>query len=169
MEMSQVKKLVEAIDTVGIKWYKFVTDMSGNFINNDYCFNVIDEANDLVYNFARNSYVVGAEPGPATIHAAAPVDLHECVIGDSAENIIKLAEELGITLTNEQKRMILRFDKGNYTIIPETGDYHPFKELTEEEYEQLSDEEKAAYDAAKKHDIAVKTGINQGFAVRVEV
>lgn len=170
METSQVSKVINAIKDAGIKEYK-VTSTTGYHLQNNPNSGIIieDDANKFLHHIRAKSKVNGAEPftGNAVVESLDYNDISEFTIGGGFEAIKKFFDNMGITLTQEEQEMLVKIDRSNYKIIPETGNYHPFKPVSDEEYAQMTDEEKAAYDAAKKEDEAIKSGINQGRAVRV--
>lgn len=170
METSQVSKLISAIKAANIKEYK-VTSTTGYHLQNNPGSGIIieDDSNEMLHMIRAKSRVYGAEPfkGNAVVESMDYADISEFTVGGGFAAIKEFFDNLGIELTQEEQEMLVKIDRSNYTVIPETGNYHPFKPVSQEEYDAMSDEEKAAYDAAKKDDEAIKTGINQGFAVRV--
>lgn len=170
MNTNQVSKIMSAIESAEIKEYK-VTSTTGYHLQSNPSSGVIieDDANEMLHHIRAKSKVYGAEPfaGNAVVESLDYADISEFTIGGGFAAIKKFFEEMGITLTQEQQEMLVKIDRSNYTIIPETGNYHPFKPVSQEEYDAMTPEEKAAYDAAKKDDEAIKSGINQGRAVRV--
>ena len=168
MDASSISKVINALQSAGINNYEAMIDENYHLYNND---NAILICNgDDVINIAKKSRVVGAEPydGETVIKVTKAEHVVYIAFGGNFKEVEDVLGDLGVTLTEEQKRTLLRIDRSNYTVIPETGDYHPFKELTPEEYEALTPEEKAAYDAAKKEHDAVKSGIHRGFTVRID-
>ena len=169
MEANTATKIYDALQAAEIKNYGILTDEAYHFYNNDNGF--ITKSGDDFVAVCKKSPVIGAEPypGQAIARAFSSTSIVYFEVGGGYEEIEKFFDELGVSITDEQKAVLLKIDRTNYNVIPETGDYHPFKELTPEEYDALSDEEKAAYDAAKKEDYAVKNGIHGGFTCRVDV
>jgi len=168
MESSTVSKIFNALETAGIKEYEVLTDECFHLYNNDY--GILVNGGDEIYSISRKSKIVGAEPfeGETVVRVFNTDAIVHFAFGGDFKQVQAFIEACGQSLTEEQKRVLLRIDRTNYNVIPETGDYHPFKELTPEEYEALTPEEKAAYDSAKKENNAVKAGVHGGFAVRVE-
>ena len=170
MNTNQVSKIMSAIKTAEIKEYK-VTSTTGYHLQNNPSSGVIieDDANEMLHHIRAKSKAYGAEPftGNAVVESLDYADISEFTIGGGFKAIKEFFSEMGITLTKEEQEMLVKIDRSNYQIIPETGNYHPFKPVSQEEYDAMTEEEKAAYDAAKKEDEAIKSGINQGRAVRV--
>ena len=169
MVKDNIAAVLSALESANIKEYEMVLEEVIHVYNNDN--NFIINGGDIIYGVSRKSQVVGAVPfeGQTVVKAYDPDKVVYMSFAGDFQQIEDFLSAAGQTLTDEQKRILLKIDRTNYNVIPETGDYHPFKELTPEEYEALTPEEKAAYDAAKKENDAVKSGVHRGFAVRVEV
>ena len=168
MDAGNISKIINALESAGIKDYEAMIDENYHFYNNDNSI-LICNGDDII-NISRKSYVVGAEPFDAQtiVRVTQAEHVVYMAFGGDFKQVEHVVTDLGATLTDEQKKVLLKIDRSNYNVIPETGDYHPFKELTPEEYEALSPEDKAAYDAAKKENDAVKSGIHRGFTVRID-
>lgn len=170
MNTNQVSKIMSAIEAAEIKEYK-VTSTTGYHLQNNPSSGVVieDDANEMLHNIRAKSKAYGAEPfaGNAVVESLDYADISEFTIGGGFKAIKEFFSNMGVTLTKEQQEMLLKIDRSNYQIIPETGNYHPFKPVSQEEYDAMTEEEKAAYDAAKKDDEARRTGINQGRAIRI--
>ena len=170
MTSDQINNIINAIESAEIKEYK-VTSTCGMHLQVNPSSGVVirDDGNEILHYIRNKSRVYGGEPfaGNAVVECMDYGDVSEICLGGGFAAIKKFFNELGITLTQDQQEMLVKIDRSNYQIIPETGNYHPFKPVSQEEYEAMTPEEKAAYDAAKKNDEAIKSGINQGRAVRV--
>lgn len=168
MDASSISKVINALESAGIKEYEAMIDENFHLYNNEN--NVLICNGDDVINISKKSPVVGAVPFTGNTVVRVTQADHVVYMGFAGDftQVENVLSSLGATLTDEQKRVLLKIDRSNYTVIPETGDYHPFKELTPEEYEALSPEDKAAYNAAKKENDAVKSGIHRGFTVRID-
>lgn len=168
MEPSTVSKVFSALESAGIKEYEVLIDEAYHLYNNDN--GILVNGGDEIYSISRKSKVVGAEPfeGETVVRAFSATSIVYFAFGGDFKTVENFLSAVGQTLTDEQKKVLLKIDRTNYNVIPETGDYHPFKELSEEEYSKLTPEQKAAYDAAKKENDAVKSGIHRGFTVRID-
>lgn len=153
MTVDQCKKWMDAIKAAGIKTYQFDTDL-GTHLYHDGVNAVAIPAHDLEAVVAIRANTFGGSHNTYEHNVQAVLshygDIHECRTGGTSEQILTLVENLGITLTEEEVKIVVDIDKGNYDIKPETGNYHRFRYLTQKQYEALSDEEKAKYDSEKE-------------------
>jgi hypothetical protein len=163
--------LISALEAAGIKKYQFSTDNNNHLYNNDFAIVLDDTANGNLVNIRKKSATVGANPYPGeTLVTTADYDsVHEMTFGGDYKMAKAFLDQLGLSLSKEQEEILMKIDRSNYTVKPATGDYHPFKVLTPEEYEALTEEEKAAYDKAKRENDLEKAAMSQGFAVHVTV
>lgn len=163
--------LLSALDAAGIKKFQFSTDNNNHLYNNANAIVLDDTANGNLVNIRKKSAVVGANPYPGeTLVTTADYDsVHEMTFGGDYKMVKDFLDQLGLTLTKEQEEILMKIDRSNYTVKPATGNYHPFKVLTPEEYEALTPEEKEAYDKAKKEYDLEQAAMSQGFAVHVTV
>jgi hypothetical protein len=150
MELDTAKKFLSALDTVGLKDYEFVTDMSTRLLNNDTtAFCVVDEPGDSIYNFRKrlpsetyykdNIISIQAQFG----------DIHEARFAASYEKMKEFIEVYGLPISDDQLKILINIDNSNRDIKPSGGDYlfpSTFVELTEEEIALLDDESKAKYE-----------------------
>ena len=163
--------LLSALEAAGIKKYQFSTDNNNHLYNNDFAIILDDTAHGNLVNIRKKSAVVGANPYPGeTLVTTSDYDsVHELTFGGDYKMVQAFLDQLGLSLSKEQEEILMKIDRSNYTVKPATGNYHPFKELTPEEYEALTPEEKAAYDKAKRENDLEKAAMSQGFAVHVTV
>lgn len=153
MNADQCKKWLAAIESAGIKAYQFDTDL-GTHLYHDGEHAIALTSDDLNAVVAIRSNNFGGSHNTyknnVQVVMSDYADIHEVRTGGTSEQIRKLVKELGITLTDEQVKIIVDIDKYNYDIKPETGNYLRFRYLTQNQYDALSDEEKAKYDSEKK-------------------
>ena len=148
MTADQVTTFLSALEEAGVEKYYFVTDMSTNFHNNE---NAIVKLNgDLLVNFRKPQYSHYRSINGAEILLADLADVHEARALATAEQLKQIAEALGVGLTDDEYKILLKVDKKDVDLVPVTGNYIEFVFIPAEEYELLSDDEKAAYDEAKK-------------------
>ena len=152
MTKAQSDKFMAAIKAAGITTYQFDTDL-GTHLYNDGKNAIAIPDNNLEAVVAIRGNFGGSHPTYANnvqLVLSDYADVHEIRTGGTSEQIRTLVENLGITLTEDQVKIVVNIDKGNYDIKPETGNYQRFHYLTQNQYEALSDEEKAKYDSGKE-------------------
>lgn len=148
MQVSNMRKFLDAMESAGIKEWVAIVDTPTNFYNNSSQFNIFDEEEEALINFARpiptgTTYF----DGDIVVKTADIVDIHELRIGGSYKEICDFIDAYGMTLTDEQNKILLEIYKNNYNLKPANGDY-TFRKLSESEIAKLSTEEKTAYQAA---------------------
>lgn len=170
MTKDQVTKIMSAMESAEIKNYMVVDDIVTRIYNSDTAIIKVDEADELFVGIRSNNVGGSHRRFDSNIEVLTIdfTDAHEIIVGADYQKIIKFIEELGITLTAEDKNLIVQFEGNNSTLIPPTGDYNRFVPLTEEQYNRLSPEQKAEYDEKKaKHDEEEKNYIGQHVAARI--
>lgn len=147
MTLQGILKFTKALETAGIKTWEAVSDVSPtHFFNADNCFNVIDEAEETIYNFSStnaNSDTYGS--GRIVVKGAHLSDIHEVRCAGELKEVQAFIDAYGLPLTDEQTKILIKINATNYNLKPATGDY-TFKELSEEEISKLSEEAKAKYE-----------------------
>ena len=160
------KLFIEACESAGIKSYAFVTDVSTTLYHDgersilkpSYANNFLVCLRDSRYSGTVKKFDAGIQ-----VLIADFSDVHEVICGGDTEQIKAFCEALGdVNLEDEDLKVLLQIDKGNYNINPITGDYvNGFKYLSPWQYDQLTpeqqaeyDEKKAAYEKAKAEYIA---------------
>lgn len=155
MTNEQAKAFLDAIEAAEIKTFEFDTDLCTHLYNDgihaiikpnfDMNCAIGIRANDYggsVKRYNHNVQVVLADFS----------DIHEARTAGSAKQIEKFLEAIGnITLTDEELKILVKIDNGNYDIIPETGDYNnQFHYLSKKQISQLTEEEQKKYKASKE-------------------
>ena len=167
------KKFLEAVKSADIKVYEFTTDVGSHFYNDNKTRFVIPN-HDLEAiiairpaNFAGASFPTYADKIQTVV--ANYGDIHEVRTAGSYEQIKNFVEAMGLSLTDEQAKIMLEIEHSNYDIKPETGNYvDRFKYLSKKQYDELSDEEKKSYDSEKeKYEEARKNYIGQNMAASI--
>ena len=171
MTYEQAQKLEAACEAAGIDTYIYATDMPTYHLNNNKnAFTIIDS--DGVHAFSKNGFGGAHNYLPTDSQVcynfAEFVDVHEFKTAGTKEQIMKFVEQVGLTLSEDQVKILTWIDSVRNDLKPITGDY-TFKLLTEEEYEALTEEEKAKYDAAKKQHDLEKAGISGKASVSVQI
>lgn len=171
MTKDQVNKLLSAMETAEIDKFSVVDDTFVRYYNDGVC-GIIkpDTSNELFVCIAANNQGGShkAFGSNLTVTSVDFTDMHEFVVGGDYEKISNFVEALGVELSDDDKKLIIEIDKRNYNIIPETGDYHRFVYLTEAQYDALTDEQKAEYDAAKEaYEKEKASYVGQNMAARI--
>lgn len=153
MTTEVAKKFLKAVETAGITSYELDTDIGTHLYNNpDTAIVKFDEATSSVVNLTDSRY--GGSHNTYNGHIRAVVahtdDIHEARIGGNRAQISSFLKAYGITLSDDELKLLITIDNSNVDIKPATGDYNRFKPLTKKQYDELSPEEKKAYDAAKE-------------------
>lgn len=154
MTKEQCEAFIVAAEAADITAYQFTTDTPSHLYHNgtDHITKPIYDKECLV-GFRSSHYggSHGTYNNNLEIVMVDFVDVHEVRAGGSYEQIKKFAESFNVDLTEDELKVLLQIDKRNYDIKPITGDYaSQFKYITSKRYDLLSDEEKAAYNAAKE-------------------
>lgn len=165
MTSDVVKKLIAGLGAADIKNYQFTTDVGSHYYNNENAFNVIDMATESVINVrSREKIATPAYSQGIQVFVSNFGDIHEARFGATADQVKKFVESYGGSLNDDQLKILVELDSGNYTINPVTGNYN-FIPLTDAQLEKLSEEERAEYEKEyKKH----FPDLNKGFAARID-
>lgn len=153
MNVDQCKKFMEAVEAAGIKTYQFDTDL-GTHLYHDTVNAVAIPNHDLecVVAFRANQFNGSHGVYRKNIQCVMSDygDIHECRTAGTFNEVMKFAEIMGVTLSEEDSKILLSIENNNNDIKPITGNYvDKFNYLTQKQYEALSDEEKAKYDSEK--------------------
>lgn len=148
MTPNQVSKIISAMESAEIKNYMVVDDITTKIYQSDTAIIKVDNDNEMFVGIRANNVGGSHKRFNANLEVLTIdfTDAHEMICAGDYQKIIKFVEELGLSLTDEEKELIIEIDKGNHNIIPPTGDYNRFVPLTEEQYNQLTPEEKIEYD-----------------------
>ena len=145
------QKFKAAIDAVGIKKFQIDSDTDYHLFNDTDAAKVIvfDEGTETFYNFRQR--IGNGSDGwrdPVIVTAVEVADIHMIKFGADVATINKFIEAMGLNLDEDQKQAVIKINKGNYDINPETGDYllAGFKVLTPKEIAKLSEQEKIDYE-----------------------
>ena len=152
MTLQGMKKFLNALKTAGIKNWEGVNDIASvHYYNNDHCVNVLDESDQTLYNFSRplptGSYALEKN---IMVRATNLADVHEVAFSGSFKQVKAFIDAFGLSLNDEQMKILVNIYGSNYSLKPVTGDYLTFKELSEDEINALSEKEKAEYEEAFK-------------------
>lgn len=152
MTLQGMKKFLNALKTAGIKNWEGINDIASvHYYNNEHCVNVLDESNETLYNFSRpipgGSY---ASEKNIMVRGSNLADVHEVAFAGSFTQVKAFIDAFGLSLDEDQLKILVNIYGSNYSLKPVTGDYLTFKELSEDEISALSEEEKAEYEEAFK-------------------
>ena len=152
MDKSTVQAFKSALEAAEIKNYAYITDLPTYLYNNgENSIALEDMGNEIVYsirdngNFGSGQYFQNSD---LVVMGAKFEDIHEVRFGASYDQAIAFVNSLGLDIIDDQKELILSIASSKRPIKSQTGNY-TFKELTQEEYDELTPEEKEEYDAAK--------------------
>ena len=155
MTTSSWKKFKDALDNVGIKKFQIDTDTDYHLFNDPDAGKIVvfDEGSETFYGI-RQKIATSSEGwgDPIVVTAVEIADMHMMKFGATPDKISKFIEEMGLELDDEQKAAVIKINKGNYDINPETGDYilAGFKVLSDEEIAKLSPQSKIDYEEKLK-------------------
>lgn len=170
MDLSTAKKFLAACEAAGIKKYQFDTDLGTHYYNDDNSFVLLDEGEEAVVN-VRKRTVTHADPYPNDVRVFVSnlADIHEARVGGSFLDIKKFIDAYGLSLNDDQLKILLSIDRANYSIMPMSEDYPGFCYKTEAQIANMTQEEKDQYEADLKayEEAFVKRGLTQGRAAQI--
>jgi hypothetical protein len=150
MTGDQFTKFKSAIDAAGIKNYCAVVDDGVNLYNSDNAICVYDSSSESIVNVRGRAGSGGSDgfSSPLIMNMAWIEDIHHVKFGATLEKAEEFFRSLGCSLDEDQKKILININKGNYNIKPITGDYvlAGFKVLSDEEIAKLSAQEKIDYE-----------------------
>lgn len=163
------EKFKNAIDTAGINDYEAVIDTGTNMFNTNTAVIAYDADTESLINIrGKITNSIEGWGDDYIVTGAGLEDVHYVRFGAPLDMINSFIEAFAAELTEDQKNILLKINKGNYNINPENGDYllAGFKVLEDEEIQKLSSQEKIDYE--KKLEIykeRKKMGKNQNIQV----
>lgn len=151
MKNDSMKKFMNAIEKANIDTWEAVTAIMTHFYNNKYSFNVADFNVNALYNFARpTNNSTPYRYDQIVVKGASFDEVHEVRFGGSLEQVKKFIDAYGISLTDDQYKILVNINSNNYTLKPVQGDYLTFEELSDAEIAALTAKEKSDYYQALK-------------------
>lgn len=166
MTEAQVQKFMSAVEEAEIKNFAFVDDITGYFINSDSGVCVYDSGTKTLVNIKLNTATSAMYSNPLKIQIADLVDIHRAEVSGTYEIIKKFIDAYGLSLDNDQLKVLLNIDRNNTIVKPVTGDYTTsYHQLSKEEYDALTEEEKKEYDEKVEKDQARLVDLPKGQAV----
>lgn len=166
MTSEQVTKFMAGLTAAGITNYQFSTDLGTHYYNNDNAINLVDTASEAVINIrSRDKIATPSYSQGIAMFISDFGDIHEARFGATADQVKAFVKSYGLSLTNDQLKIVVELDSGNYTINPATGNYN-FVPLTDAEFQKLSEEEQTEY--LKKYN-EYYPALNKGFPARIDL
>lgn len=172
MELSTAKKFMNALKESGITNYQFDTDLGTHYYNNSNSIVAIDESECAAINI-RKIFTTNTDPYDRNlvVYISNFCDIHEARVGGTYEQIKKFIDAYGLSLTDDQLKILLNIDRSNYNIMPETGNYLAPEIKTIDEINKLTDEEKEKYfKEIENYEKALEMkGLTQGAAAQITI
>lgn len=171
MVKAQAQKIKSAIESTGLKIYSFNSDVTSNFYNDGKtAVAVVDLNMECIHAFKKNGFGGASTYFPndkrVCYYFADFADVHEFRTAGTPEEIKNFVAALGLTLDDDQIKILEWMNATTSDLKPITGNYK-FKYISDEEYGKLTPEEKAKYDEAKKQYELEKAGISGKASVSV--
>lgn len=165
MTEAQINKFMSAIESAKIDNFCFIDDITCYYTNSDSGVCVYDSSNKAIVSIQKNSASSAQLSNPLKFQMCDIVDIHRAEVSGTYEILKKFIDKYGLSLTDDQLKVLLRIDRNNTIVKPVTGDYTTtYKKLTPEEYDALTEEEKKKYDKKKAADQERLVGIPKGRA-----
>lgn len=165
MTEAQVQHFMSAIDSAEIKTFAFVDDITCYYKNGESGVCVYDSDNQAVVAINLNTNTTSKTSNPLRFMMCNVTDIHRAEVQGDYEQVKKFIDAYGLSLDDDQLKVLLTIDRSNTIVRPVTGDYTTsYRKLSKEEYNALSEEEKKKYDAKVKADQERLVGIPKGRA-----
>jgi hypothetical protein len=150
MKLNQAKSFIDAAEQTKLN-YLFFDDLQSIYHNNDRAVVILNESNSTLWNFRK---ALPSESREGIVAISNDIeDIRRAQVIGSYDQIKEFANAYGLSLNDDQLKILLTIDSTNKEVMPITGDYHNiFHKLSDAEYEALSDKEKAEYDAKIKEE-----------------
>lgn len=166
MTENQIQKFMSAVETAEIKTFAFVDDITCYYKNGDSGVCIYD-ANDKVIISIQNQIAGSAmQSNPLKFQMSDIIDIHRAEVQGDYEIIKKFIDAYGLSLTDDQLKVLITIDRNNTIVKPVTGDYTvTYHKLSEEEYNDLSEAKKKEYDEMVAKDQERLTGLPTGRSI----
>lgn len=173
MTEEQTTSFLSAVEAAEITKYSFDVD-DGTKIINDGERSFVKNVNGCIVGVTRSNFGgshTGYGQGGVSIVTSDCLDCHKARVVTDYEHAKTFLENFGADLTDDDLKIMLQIDGKNVELKPITGDYvNVFHYLSKKQYDELSPEEKEAYDASKKEYEEAKEkylGENQAASITV--
>lgn len=151
MKLSAIKKFKDALAAAGIEVWQAVTDVGpGNYYNNDVAINVLDEAEETLFNIRKSTHIDPFGGQGLIVQAADLGDVHEVRFAGSLEEVKKFIDAYGLNVTDEDHKILVNINGANLELKPMVGDYLKFVRKTDEEVAAMDEKHRAEYEAQLK-------------------
>lgn len=167
MNIEVAEQFFHAIETAGIDNYEVITDTAYThyYHNNN---SILKYKDGKILGIKREARSGSPAYGDSQVTVFTSDAEHVCEarLGGSIDQIRDFITAYGFSLDDDENKILVNLNYTNSRIIPRTGDYYKFTEIPQEEYDALSDEDKAKYDKAKL-DYEINHPPVQGFVGQV--
>ncbi len=168
MTEAQVQKFLSAVQTAELENFSFVDDITCYYNNSSNGVVVYDEADKAIISIQGRVGGSASVSNPLKVQMADIVDIHRAEVQGTYEIIKKFIDAYGLSLTDDQLKVLITIDRNNTIVRPVTGDYTvTYHKLSKEEYEALSDEQKKEYDEKVAADQARLVDLPKGRAAMI--
>ena len=166
MTEEQVQKFMSAVEDAEIKTFTFVDDITGYYKNGESGVCVYDSANKAIVSIQGQIAGPSQAANPLKFQLSDIVDIHRAEVQGDYEDIKKFIDAYGLSLTDDQLKILITIDRKNTIVKPVTGDYtNIYHKLSPEEYNALTEEEKKEYDEKVAKDQARLVDLPKGRAI----
>ena len=165
MTDAQITKFLSAVSEADINTYAFVDDITAYYKNGESGVCKYDSTNKAMIAINFNNSGTARASNPLRLMMADIVDIHRAEIQGSIEQIKAFIDAYGLSLTDNELKVLFTIDRANTIVKPVTGDYTcTYHKLSQEEYNALTPEEKQKYDETVKADQARLVALPKGRA-----
>ena len=166
MTEAQIQKFMSAVESAEIKNFTFVDDITCYYKNGDTGVCVYDSANKAIVSIQSHLPGTAQASNPLKFQMCDIVDIHRAEIQGEYEVIKKFIDAYGLSLDEEQLKVLITIDRNNTIVKPVTGDYTvTYHKLSPEEYNALTEEQKKEYDEKVAKDQARLVDLPKGRAI----
>lgn len=163
MTESQVTKFINAAKTAEIKNFAFVDDITAYFKNGDS--GIVKYDSGTLFSIGLNPATSAKDSNPLRLMMADIIDIHRAEVQGDYESIKKFIDAYGLSLEDDELKVLIKIDRDNTIVKPVTGDYTvTYHKLSQEEYDALTEEEKKEYDEKVAKDQERLVGLPKGRA-----
>lgn len=150
MKAGVLSSFISAVEDADIKVWSACIDTQVVYHHDPDNKNIIKCSGDTVATVRFNRQNDG--PGKVYMSCSDVEDIHEVRTSGDFNQIKQVLEALGISITDDDMKILVAINAAERDIIPPTGDYNGphFVYLTEQQYDALSDDAKAKYDQEKE-------------------